>query len=117
MEQIRWNFVRVFMFERDQTITSIRNINGALFTRGMTTVDWFASEWQPILGAVHNSAPPQLLDSHVDDFGMIPESRHLSATDNSLLMHEICLNEVIEAIDALNRHKAAGTDVLNNNFF
>ena len=32
-------------------------------------------------------------------------------------MREININEVIEAIDALNRHKAAGTDGLNNDFF
>ena len=117
IEQIRWNFKRVSVFERDQTVTSIRNINGAAFTRGMTTTDRFASEWQPILGAVHNSAPPQLLDAQFDDFVTIPESRHLSATDNGLLMREININEVIEAIDALNRHKAAGTDGLNNDFF
>ena len=117
IEQIRWNFKRVSVFERDQTVTSIRNINGAAFTRGMTTTDRFASEWQPILGSVHNSAPPQLLDAQFDDFVTIPESRHLSATDNGLLMREININEVIEAIDALNRHKAAGTDGLNNDFF
>ena len=32
-------------------------------------------------------------------------------------MHEICLNEVIEVIGALNRHIAAGTDGLNNDLF
>ena len=72
IEQIRWNFKRVSVFERDQTVTSIRNINGAAFTRGMTTTDRYASEWQPILGAVHNSAPPQLLDAQFDDFVTIP---------------------------------------------
>ena len=81
-----------------------------MFTRGVTTADRFAAEWQPILDAVHNSAPPQLLDTQFGDFDTIPESRHLSATDNSLLMHDICLNEVIKATDALHCHKAAGTD-------
>ena len=83
----------------------------------MTTADRFASEGQPILGAVHNSAPPQLLDAQFNDFVMIPESRHLSATDYSLLVHEICLNKVIKAIEALNRHKAAGTDLIHNDFY
>ena len=83
----------------------------------MTATDRFASEWQPIMGAVHNSAPPQLLDAQFDAFVTIPESRHLSAADNNLLIHEICLNEVINAIDALNRHKAAGTDLIHNDFY
>ena len=83
----------------------------------MTATDRFASEWQPILGAVHISSPPQLLDAQFDAFVTIPESRHLSAADNNLFIHEICLNEVINAIDALNRPKAAGTGVIHNDFY
>ena len=45
MDQLRRNFNRVSIFEKDQTITTIRHINGAAFTRTMTTADRCASEW------------------------------------------------------------------------
>ena len=83
----------------------------------MSAADRFASEWKPILGAVHNSASPQLLDVQFDAFIKVPDTRQLSAIDSGMLMREICLNEVIDAIGALNRHKAAGADGLNNDFF
>ena len=47
----------------------------------------------------------------------IPVARRLSAADNGLLLQEILPEEVIQAIKALNRHKAAGADGLNNDFF
>ena len=77
MEEIRWNFKRVSVFEKDQTITSIRKNTGAAFTRDMETTDRFALEWKPILGAVHNSAPPQLLDAQFHDFVTILDTIHL----------------------------------------
>ena len=46
MDQLRWNFKRVSNNECDQTVTSIRQINGAAFRREMTIADRFASDWR-----------------------------------------------------------------------
>uniref|UniRef100_A0AAV1TRZ0 Uncharacterized protein n=1 Tax=Peronospora matthiolae TaxID=2874970 RepID=A0AAV1TRZ0_9STRA len=117
MDQLRSNFMRVSFFEKDQTITTIRHINGAAFTRTMTTADRFASEWQPILGVVHHRLQRPQLEAAFDAFVQVPASRCLSAFDNGMLIWVISLTEVITAIKGLNRHKAAGMDGLNNDFF
>ena len=46
----------------------------------------------------------------------MPSYRVLSPEDNARLMMPISLSEVMTAIRALDRHKAAGPDGLNNDF-
>lgn len=45
-----------------------------------------------------------------DQFVQIPANRRLSTALNVLLLHEIAPDEVIEAINEVKRHKAAGPD-------
>lgn len=47
----------------------------------------------------------------------IPEARRLKPEQNIGLMAEITEEGVIQSIADLNRHKAAGGDGLNNDFF
>ena len=83
----------------------------------MTTADRFASEWTPILGVVHHSTPFEHMATELDTFVQVPADKRISAADNQGLMRAISTDEVIQAISALNRHKAAGADGLNNEFF
>jgi hypothetical protein len=69
------------------------------------------------MGTVHNSVHGVELEQRFDAFVPIPEKRKLSNQDNSLLMQVITTDEFIRAIAALNRHRAAGPDGLNNDFF
>ncbi|KAE9036079.1 hypothetical protein PR001_g9006 [Phytophthora rubi] len=117
VEQLRWQFKRISNWERDQRITTIRQVNGAAFRREMTVADKFASEWKPILGKTHNTTPSDEHGTEFDQFVQIPANRRISEADNEKLMAEITQEEVIKAIAALNRHKAAGADGLNNDFF
>ncbi|KAG1698206.1 hypothetical protein DVH05_015196 [Phytophthora capsici] len=117
MEQLRWSYKMVSNWEKDQTISAIRCIHGKPFTREMSTATKFSSEWGPILGEVHNTVAPAELEARLDAFVRIPVDRNISDQQNMLLMKEITKDEVIVAIDALNRHKAAGGDGLNNDFF
>ncbi|KAL4163946.1 hypothetical protein KRP22_004570 [Phytophthora ramorum] len=117
MEQIRWNYKRVSNWERDQTISTISRLNGKEFTREMTIVDRFGSEWKPILGKEHNEIKSEAMEAEFDAFVTIPAERKVTEQGNQLLMRPITTDEVIEAFDALNRHKAAGPDGLNNDLF
>ena len=63
----------------------------------------------------HKLQRPQL-EAAFDAFIQVIANRCVSAFDNGMLMKTISLNEVITAIEGLNRHKAAGTDGLNNVF-
>ena len=116
MDQLWRKFKRVSIFENDQTITTIRHINGSAFTRTMTTADRFASEWQYILGVVHHKLQRSQLEAAFDVLVQVPANLCVSAFDNGIRMTTISLNEVITAIKDLNRHKAAGTDGINNDF-
>lgn len=83
----------------------------------MTTATKFATEWKPILGEKHNYIHGAELEREFDKFVTIPADRLHSGDDNTMLMKEITHEEVIQAITALIRHKAAGPDGLNNDFF
>ncbi|KAE9016290.1 hypothetical protein PR003_g4032 [Phytophthora rubi] len=109
-EQLRWSFKRVSNWERDQTITEIRNVNGKPFTREMTTADRFGSEWEPILGHDHSTVKSADLEAELDKFVRIPDDRRVTQQQNAGLMSEITTDDVVQAIAALNRHKAAGPD-------
>jgi len=114
-EQLRWNFKRISTWEKDKSIAEIQQLHGAPFTRDMTTSDCFASEWKPIFGIIHNALAGAELENEFDKFVHIPLARRLSSEQNSCLMQPI-KTEVIQAIVALSRHKAAGGDGLNNDF-
>jgi exonuclease III len=116
-DQLRWSFKRVSNWEQDQTITEIHQLHGKKFTRGMSIANRFKSEWQSILGQTHNEYAQPELEQKIDKFVEIPESRKISQQQNDSLMCEITEDEVIEAVTALNRNKAAGADGLNNDFF
>lgn len=47
----------------------------------------------------------------------IPIDRRVTAANNSALTAEMDVEDVLEAIAALNREKAAGPDGLNNDFY
>ena len=87
MDQLRWNFKRVSNYECDQTVTSIRQVNGAAFRREMTIADLFASEWRPILGEVHHTTPTERMLSAFDDFVQIAASRCVSPANNERLLN------------------------------
>ena len=93
--------------------STIRHITGAAFKREMTTADKFALEWKPIFGVIHNMSSTEHLDTAFDEFVQIPASRHASDRNNEQLMGAITMEEIIQAISKLNRHKAAGADGLN----
>ena len=69
------------------------------------------------MGGVHHQTSPTQLKTEFDAFVQIPATRQVSAIDNELLMSDVCQNEVIQAIAALNRHKAAAADGLNNEVY
>jgi exonuclease III len=115
--QLRWQFKRVSNWESDQTITGLDCINGEPFQREMSIADKFKSEWKPILGKVHSAVPGDKLESEFDSFVQVPASRRVTQKQNTELMETITTAEVIKAISDLNRHKAAGPDGLNNDFF
>jgi hypothetical protein len=116
-DQLRWRFKRISNWEKDQTIEEIQQINGSPFTRAMSISNCFASEWRTIFGAIHNALAGDELEREFDDFVSIPPERRLSDAQNADLIQPITSEEVIQAIAALSRHKAAGGDGLNNDFF
>ena len=116
MDQLRWNIKRVSNCECDQTVTSIRQINVAAFRREMTIADRFESEWRPIMVEVHHTTPTERMISAFDDFVQIPASRCVSPANNERLLMDISLDEVVQDVNALNRHKTAGADGLNDDF-
>ena len=50
-------------------------------------------------------------------FVTIPANRKMTLIENSSLLQPICLDDVVAAIAGLHRHKAAGPDGLNNDFY
>lgn len=74
----------------------------------MTIADCFASEWKPIFGEIHSAFNGAELEREFDKFVRTPQARRLSPAHNEMLIQEITSEEVILAIAALNRHKAAG---------
>ncbi|KAE9273288.1 hypothetical protein PR003_g29950, partial [Phytophthora rubi] len=83
----------------------------------MNIASKFGSEWKPVLGTAHNAFHGMALEVEFDKFVTIPNERRLTPADNRHLMQEITQEEVILAIRSLNRHRAAGPDGLNNDFF
>uniref|UniRef100_M4BXX0 Uncharacterized protein n=1 Tax=Hyaloperonospora arabidopsidis (strain Emoy2) TaxID=559515 RepID=M4BXX0_HYAAE len=51
-DRLRWDFKRVFDWERDQTVTDLHQLYGEAFSRHATIADKFATELQPVLGRV-----------------------------------------------------------------
>ncbi|KAG3022251.1 hypothetical protein PC121_g6546 [Phytophthora cactorum] len=99
------------------TITGIDCKHGAPFRSGMSTADKLASEWDPVLGKTHSTVEKADMENEFDKFVRIPEKRKLSMAENDILMAPVTLQEVIDAITALNRHKSAGPDGINNDLF
>jgi hypothetical protein len=116
-DQLRWEFKRVSNWERDQKVTTIRCINGEPFKREMNIATKFSSEWKSILGVIHSAVEIADLEEEFDRFVSIPTSRRVTQQQNTALMQEITEDEVIQAVTALKRHKAAGPDGLNNDFY
>lgn len=83
----------------------------------MTTADKFASEWSPLLSSIHRQVPLEELPAAFKAFVKIPEERFLTANDNQDLLADFTESEVLEAVAALSRQKAAGPDGLNNDFY
>ena len=54
------------------------------------------------------------MECELDELVRIPDTRRVTQAANVHLMQEITLDEVIQAINALNGHKVAGADGLNN---
>lgn len=77
----------------------------------------FASEWSPILSAIHRREPLEVLPSAVQRFVRIPTERILLKADNEALLAKFSEAEVLAAVSSLNRHKSAGPDRLNNDFY
>ena len=71
----------------------------------MSIADKFASEWAPVL-----SSSRQI-------FVTIPEAKRLSHFDNEHLLRPITEAEVLYVVKVLSRHKAAGQDRLNNDYY
>ncbi|KAE9299141.1 hypothetical protein PF008_g23329 [Phytophthora fragariae] len=117
MDHMRWEFKRVSNWEKYQTISAIKQMHGEKFRREMNIASKFGSEWKPVLGTAHNAFHGMALEVEFDKFVTIPNERRLTPADNRHLMQEITQEEVILAIRSLNRHKAAGPDGLNNDFF
>lgn len=76
----------------------------------MTLADRFASEWVSILGVVHNTMPTAHMKTEFDKFVRIPDTRRVSTADDRQLLKAISIDEAIQAVHALNRHKAAEAD-------
>ena len=83
----------------------------------MTLASKFALEWNPVFGVAHHTTSFDRMATELDQFVQIPVDRRLSAADNVSLLRVISSDEVILAITALQRHKEAGADGLNNDFF
>ncbi|OWZ13595.1 hypothetical protein PHMEG_00013056 [Phytophthora megakarya] len=80
----------------------------------MTIADKFASEWSSILSRQHNEVGSMRMEFEFDRFTTIPHDRRLDLADNKQLMQEVTQDEVVSAIESLNRHNAAGSDGINN---
>ncbi|KAG3167782.1 hypothetical protein PI126_g3633 [Phytophthora idaei] len=76
----------------------------------MSTADKLASEW---LWKTHSTVEKADMKNEFDKYVRIPEQRKLSMAENDILMAPVTLQEVIDAISTLNRHK----DGLNNDLF
>ena len=115
--RLRWSFKRVADWERDQTVSCVDNLYGDAFDRNMSVAAKFASEWSPILGCVHRTASLPDLRMKINAFATIPAERRLSVSANHALMADFSEGDVLHAIMALSRHKSAGPDGLNNDFY
>ena len=116
-EALRGLYKSVSNWERDNTVSDIRQIHGRSFTRGDSIADKFASEWMPILGISHRSVPLASLEQAFTDFVSIPVVSRVTPVENERLMSPIAETEVLAAITVISRHKAPGTDGLNNDFY
>ena len=114
---LRWSYKRVSDWERDQTVSRIVNLHGPKFTRPMTVAAKFSSEWSPLLGRIHRTEPLSSLQAAIQVFVTVPDERRLSSAANAALVAEITEAEVLQAVSELSRHKTAGPDGLNNDFF
>uniref|UniRef100_A0AAV1UCF0 Endonuclease/exonuclease/phosphatase domain-containing protein n=1 Tax=Peronospora matthiolae TaxID=2874970 RepID=A0AAV1UCF0_9STRA len=116
-DQLRYFYKRVADWERNQTVTTISRIHGPHFTRDMTNADKFASEWSTVLGKVHCQEERVDLPSAIRRFVNLPTDRVLSSADNRALLADFSEAEVLAAVSGLSRHKSAGLDGLNNDFY
>ena len=113
----RWSFKRVAYWERDQTVSRVDRLYGYAFDRNMSVAAKFASEWSPILGCVHRTVSLTDLRRKIRAFATIPAERRLSYLTNHALMVNFSEGDVLQALSDLSRHKSAGPDGLNNDFY
>ena len=52
-----------------------------------------------------------------EEFFTIPAARKLTSVHDKSLLQPVSLAEVVTVITGLNRHKAAGPDGINNDFY
>jgi hypothetical protein len=79
--------------------------------------DIMATEWKPLFGVRHASVEITEMSKHCAELFTIPAVHRLAPADQQQLMRAITEDEVIQAIDGLGAHKAAGPDRIGNDFY
>ncbi|GMF48220.1 unnamed protein product [Phytophthora fragariaefolia] len=112
-DKVRWRFRRTAIWERDQRVTAISappsktSLNRPVVCQhlGATVQQEPQIHTNPGTGSSHR----QIV--------RIPPDRKVSHSNNELLMAEIDEAELTQAVRSLQRHKVAGPDGLNNDFY
>ena len=81
-DSLRWQFKRFSNWEKDQTISILKLINGQAFRNWDTLANQFASEWRPILCQSHRTVPSTAMRQALHDFVTMPTERMPTQNDN-----------------------------------
>ena len=95
-DSLRWQFKRFSNWEKDQTISILKLINGQAFRNWDTIDNQFAFEWRPILCQSHRTVPSTAMRQALYDFVTIPTERMLTQNENELFMEPFSLAEVLQ---------------------
>jgi ribonuclease HI/exonuclease III len=108
-------FKRTSLRDPNPTITDINSPIPGPPTR--TVADKMSEAWDTLLGKRHTTITPQEQINRSRLLFTIPPQHKLSTDEASYMMRVITREEVAAAIEDLSRHKAAGSDRLNNDFY
>lgn len=76
-----------------------------------------ASEWNDILGASHANVKPDNIPEELRKFHEVPLQNRLLPDEQRALVKAIEADEVLQAIDQLQRDKSGGSSGLSHDFY
>lgn len=114
---MRWLYKQTAVWERDHTVSQINPSAGIEFDDKDSIPDRFAKVWRTIIDNRHNTLTAAQMKTAVEQFATIPLGRQVREEYNHSLMAPITEEGGQIAVAALHRHKAAGEDGMNNDFY